>query len=86
MRKHKEPLLIYTDPLAYRPAHNQDETLKACLGLVKRINAECGSASKPRRASPEAHIYGIVLLVKDIAIHAEARFVAARFRVCRGLV
>ncbi|MCK5359435.1 MAG: hypothetical protein KAJ95_02350, partial [Gammaproteobacteria bacterium] len=81
----KEPLLIYTDPLAYRPAHNQDETLKACLGLVKSGNAECEPACKPRRARPEAHIYGIALLAKDVAIYCEARFVAARFRSCRGM-
>ncbi|HDH16846.1 MAG TPA: hypothetical protein ENG90_10295 [Gammaproteobacteria bacterium] len=54
--------------------------MKACLGLVKNCNAECESACKPRRARPEAHIYGIVLLAKDRAIHCKARFVAARFR------
>lgn len=48
-------------------------------------NAECESACKPRRARPEAHIYGIVLLAKDPAIRCEARFVAARFRSRRGM-
>jgi len=55
---------VYAIPLAYRLIHNQGGTLKACLGLVKSDNAECESACKPRRARPEAHIYGIVLLIK----------------------
>ncbi len=60
----KEPLINYAISLAYRLIHNQDAALKACLGLVKSSNAECESACKPRRASPEAHIYGIALLIK----------------------
>ncbi|HDH15589.1 MAG TPA: hypothetical protein ENG90_03800 [Gammaproteobacteria bacterium] len=59
--------------------------MKACLGLVKSCNAGCESACKPRRASPEAHIYGTVLLAKDRAIRCEARFVAARFRSRRDM-
>jgi hypothetical protein len=82
----REPLINYAIPLAYRPIHNQGGALKACLGLVQSDNAECESACKPRRARPEAHIYGIVLLAKDMAIHCEARFVAAHFRSCRGMV
>ena len=77
---------MYTSPLAYRPVHNQGGALKACQGLVKSDNAESEPACKPRRARPEAHIYSIVPLVKDIAIHCEARFVVARFRPCRGMV
>ncbi|GMT40892.1 MAG: hypothetical protein IEMM0001_1627 [bacterium] len=56
----REPLINYAIPLAYSLIHNQGGTLKACLGLVKSDNAECESDSKPRRARPEAHIYGIV--------------------------
>ncbi len=52
---------------------------------MKSANAECGHTCKPRRASPEAHIYGVVLLVKDRAIHCEARLVAARFRSRRDI-
>jgi hypothetical protein len=59
--------------------------LKTCLGLVKSCNAECESVCNPHRASPEAHIYGIVLLAKDLAIRCEARFVAARFRSRRDM-
>ena len=81
----REPVINYGISLAYRLIHNQGDTLKACLGLVKSVNAECGSACKPRRARPEAHIYGIVLLIKDRAIHCEARFVAARFRSRRDI-
>jgi len=39
----------------------------------------------PQRARHEAHIYGVVLLVKDLAIHCEARLVAARFRSRRDI-
>ena len=52
---------------------------------MKNANAECGRTCKPRRARPEAHIYGVVLLVKDRAIHCEARLVAARFRSRRDI-
>jgi len=82
----REPLINYTMPLAYRLIHNQDEALKACLGLVKSDNAECESTCKLRRARSETASYGIVLLAKDMAIHCEARFVAGRFRTCRGMV
>ena len=85
LSKVKEPLINYAIPLAYSLIHNQGGTLKACLGLVKSDNAECESDCKPRRARPEAHIYGIVLLAKDRAIRCEARFVAARFRSRRGM-
>jgi len=81
----KEPLINYAISLAYRLIHNQGGALKACLGLVKSDNAESESACKPRRARPEAYIYGIVLLAKDRAIRREARFVAARFRSCRDM-
>gem|GEM_PF-3603410 len=60
----------------------------ACLidmGLVRNANAECGHTCKPQRARPEAHIYGVLLLVKDRAIHCEARLVAARFRSRRDI-
>jgi len=49
----REPLINYTMSLAYRLIHNQDEALKACLGLVKSDNAECESTCKPRRARSE---------------------------------
>ncbi len=81
MRNIKEPLINYAIPLAYRLIHNQGGTLKACPGLVKSDNAECEPACKPRRARPEAHIYGIVLLAKDPAIRYEARFVACTLQV-----
>jgi len=81
----KEPLINSAMSLAYRLVHNQDAALKACLGLVKSCNAECESACKPRRARPEAHIYGIVLFAKDRAIRYKARFVAARFRSRRDM-
>ncbi len=81
----KEPLINYATSLAYRLIHNQGTTLKACLGLVKSCNAECESACKPRRARPETHIYGIVLLAKDWAIRCEARFVSVRFRSRRDM-
>jgi len=80
-----ESLINYAIPLAYRLIHNQDGTLKACLGLVKSDNAECESACMPRRARPEAHIYGIVLLIKYFGHSCEARFVAACFRSRRGM-
>jgi len=80
-----EPLINNAIPLAYRLIHNQGGTLKACLGLVKCDNAECKSACMPRRARPGAHIYGIALLIKYLAIRCEARFVSARFRSRRGM-
>jgi len=83
--KIREPLTNYAISLVYRLIHNQGAALKACPGLVKRGNAACESACKPRRAMPEAHIYGIVLLAKDRAIRSEARFVAARFRSRRDM-
>jgi len=83
--KIRGPLINYAISLAYRLIHNQGAALKACPGLVKRCNAECESACKPRRAMPEAHIYGIVLLAKDRTIRCEARFVAARFRSRRDM-
>jgi len=55
------------------------------MGLVKNAHAECGHTCKPRRARSEAHIYGVVLLVKDLAIYCEARLVAARFRSRRDI-
>ena len=61
----KEPLINYATSLAYRLIHYQGVTLKACLGLVKSYNAESESACKPRRARPEAHIYGVALLAKE---------------------
>ena len=76
---------MYAISLVYRLMYNQGVTLKACLGLVKSFNAECASACKPHRARPEAHIYGIALLVKDLAIHCEARFVAVCFRSRRDM-
>ena len=77
---------MYTNPLAYRPVQNQGGTMKACRGLVKSDNAESEPFCKPRRVRPEACIYGIVPLVKDIAIHCEPCFVVARFRSYRGMV
>jgi len=59
--------------------------LKACLGLVISCNIECASACGPRRARPEAHIYGVALLAKDRAIRCEVRLAAARFRSRRGI-
>jgi len=63
----------YVKPLAHRLKRNQGATLTACARLVKsctksrRISdAECGSACEPRRAGPEAHIYRVALLAKDL--------------------
>jgi len=61
----REPLINYATSLAYRLIHYQGVTLKAYLGLVKSYNAESESTCKPRRASPEAHIYGVALLAKE---------------------
>ena len=33
---------------------------------MRACNVEYGSACKPRRASPEAHIYFVALLTKDL--------------------
>jgi len=52
--------------LAHRLIRNQGATLKACVGLVKSCNAECGSACEPRRAGSETHIYCVALLTKDL--------------------
>ena len=71
--------------LAYRCVRNQGSVLKAGSSLVRNTNAECGHTCKPRRARPEAHIYGVVLLMKGRAIHCEARLVAARFRSRRDI-
>ena len=59
--------------LAHRLIRNQGATLTACARLVKSCtksrrtsDAECGSACEPQRASPEAHIYRVALLAKDL--------------------
>ena len=40
--------------LAYRLFRSQGDSLKACAGLSRTGNAECGTACRPRRASTEA--------------------------------
>ena len=62
----RESLINYVMSLAHRLICNQDTTLKACVGLVKNCNVECGSACEPHRAGSEAHIYGVALLAKDL--------------------
>ena len=62
----REPLINYVMSLAHRLNRNQGATLTACARLVKSCNAECGSACGPQRASPEAHIYRVALLTKDL--------------------
>ncbi len=69
----KEPLINYVMSLAHRLHRNQGVTLTACARLVKSCtksrrtsDAECGSACEPQRASPEAHIYRVALLAKDL--------------------
>ena len=65
-RNIKEPLINYVMSLAHRLICNQGATLKACVGLVKSCNVECGSACEPHRAGSETHIYGVALLTKDL--------------------
>ena len=69
----REPLINYVMSLAHRLIRNQGATLTACARLVKSCtksrrtsDAECGSACEPQRASPEAHIYRVALLAKDL--------------------
>jgi len=52
--------------LAHRLIRNQGATLTACARLMKSCNAECGSACEPQGASPEAHIYRVAPLAKDL--------------------
>ena len=63
---HKEPLINYVMSLAHRLHRNQGATLIACARLVKSCNAECGAACEPQRARPEARIYRVALLAKDL--------------------
>ena len=81
-RNIKEPLINYVMSLAHRLICNQGATLtgfcscktcistilavKACVGLVKSCNVECGSACEPHRAGSETHIYGVALLTNDL--------------------
>ena len=62
----REPLINYVMSLTHRLVRNQGATLKACVGLVKSCNVECGSACEPHRAGSETHIYGVALLTKDL--------------------
>ena len=78
----RKPLINYVMSLAHRLICNQGATLtgfcscktcistilavKACVGLVKSCNVECGSACEPHRAGSKAHIYGVALLTKDL--------------------
>ena len=90
--KPREPLNKFIVPLADRRIHNQGANSKACRGLLRMSNAECGFACQPRstlkgiKAGLKRAFAVLCFLQRTTAIRCEARLATARFRLRRDTI